>query len=146
MVQSAVQQTQRRRVGLGKRNTQLNILIDDPINSEWEENAARNLNQGFFTAHGEEYVFDKRSLWLFPATWKLRKLIVWIIVWPWFDYFILVCILANSINLALYDFSRNKTKSIQGSTTNDYLEIGFSFVFFVEAVLKIIGMGFMFHK
>ena len=106
----------------------------------------KEIKGGLFTAHGEEYVFDKKSLWLFPATSKFRKFIVWLIIWPWFDYFILACILANSINLAMYDFSQNKTKSIQDSIINDYLEIGFSFVFIVEAILKIIGMGFIVHK
>ena len=85
------------------------------------------------------------SLFLFPSSCKLRKLIVILIDSAWFDYFILSWIFANSINLAMYDYSK-KSNYQNRMSINDVFEILFSIIFLIEATLKIIGMGFIFHK
>lgn len=80
----------RRRQGIKRVNTNLKFLVEDRVNdgnSEAETNEAAK--QGVFTAHGFEYVYDRRSLFIFSSEWKIRKCIVWISVWEWFDHFIL---------------------------------------------------------
>ena len=61
----------------------------------------------------------------------------------WFDRLILFFIISNSFILAIYDYSEkmksfNKTLQIIG----DFLSAAFLF----EALIKILGMGFIFHK
>lgn len=63
-----------------------------------------------------------------------------------FDYFILFCILANSVNLAMYDYSSGNNSSTDANSANDYIEIAFTAIFLIEALLKIAGMGFVMHK
>ena len=63
-----------------------------------------------------------------------------------FDWFILFWILANSANLAMYDYSKGNKNSTNVNSINDYLEIAFTLVFVLEAILKITGMGFVMHK
>ena len=72
----------RRRQGLKRLNTNLKILVEDaknPANSECE--SYEEQNDGVFYSHGNEYIYDQNSLWIFSADWKIRKFIVWIIVW-----------------------------------------------------------------
>lgn len=64
---------------------------------------------------------------------------------PWFDNTILIIILLNSLSLALYDYSdrdnesrRNQVLTILGQT--------FGAIFIIEAITKIIAMGFIVHK
>jgi hypothetical protein len=142
-----IMQSKKRRKGLKRINTNLKILLDYP--AEYEdidsEKRAKNLAQGIFLVGGKEYAYDIRSLYLFSSQWRFRKFIVYIIVSAWFDYFILGCILANSVNLALYDYSQENDNSY-GINTNDLLEIAFTFIFLIEAILKVIGMGLFMHK
>ena len=76
---------------------------------------------------------------------KIRVFLVWLIEWVWFERFVMLVILTNCFNLAMYDYSdrNNETKF------NKILEqIGFgcTLCFFVEFILKILGMGFIWHK
>lgn len=62
----------------------------------------------------------------------------------WFDRFILLAILLNSIVLALYDYSdRNSTSS--KNQTLDLIGNILTVIFLTEAILKILAMGFFFH-
>jgi voltage-dependent calcium channel L type alpha-1D len=63
----------------------------------------------------------------------------------WFDRFILATILANSITLALYDYS-DRTSLSQNNQSLDLAGSVFTIIFFLEAILKIVAMGFVFHK
>ena len=50
-------------------------------------------------------IYDKRSCYLCKHDGWFRKKIVWLSCWPWFDNFIIILILVNSIMLALFDQS-----------------------------------------
>lgn len=125
----------RRRLGIKRLNTNMKLLFDEKVLNNHDDSDAESNhidNNGHFTAHGREYTFDKHSLFIFSSEWKIRKIIVWIIVWSWFDYFILSCILANSINLAMFDYSKDDTgnsKTNSNRSYNDYLELIFTFIF-----------------
>ena len=70
---------------------------------------------------------------------------VWIVESKAFDNFIMLCILANSICLAMYDFSDQEGKS----NYNMNLSLAgtvFSVIFTIEALLKIIASGFIIGK
>ena len=78
-------------------------------------------------------------------------MIVWLITWRWFDYFILSLIIANSVILGLTDYSSlTPDGELSNSSWRNYLvdasEPVFTGLFTLEAVLKIIGMGFFFEK
>lgn len=49
-------------------------------------------------------IYDKKSCYLFKHDGWIRKKIVWLSCWPWFDNFIITLILVNSIMLALFDY------------------------------------------
>lgn len=69
-----------------------------------------------------------------------------------FENFILVCIIANSISLAIVDYSSVDDDGelvSSGSARNKIVEIlepFFTWTFVVEMILKIIGMGFVYTK
>ena len=46
----------------------------------------------------------------------------------------------------MYDYSQGNNNSTNANSLNDYLEIAFTLIFVVEALLKITGMGFVMHK
>lgn len=58
-----------------------------------------------------------------------------------FDQFILISIVVNSFSLAFYDFDTEKSMS---NTIIDYMGYTFSCIFTLEALLKILAMGFIF--
>ena len=71
-----------------------------------------------------------------------------LIEWPWFDRIVLVLILANSVVLALTDYSVVNPTDGEPSTASwrnavvDHTELFFTLSFTVECVLKIMSMGF----
>lgn len=75
----------------------------------------------------------------------VRRKLKWLIEQTWFDHLILLIILLNSLSLAFYDYSdrsdttfTNKLLAIIGRT--------FSVIFLVEALIKILALGFVFPK
>jgi len=108
----------------------------------------RNDNDAKYNYHGKTQVFDRRSLFLFAEQNCLRKKLVWLIEWRWFDYFITVCIIINSILLACQDY--------QGVLEKDYVsernallkkfDVVLSIIFLGECFCKVLSMGFMIHK
>ena len=56
---------------------------------------------GIFNVHGESFVYDRRSLFLFTPDNPLRKAIVWLVTSKWFKNFILLTILFNSVTIGL---------------------------------------------
>jgi hypothetical protein len=68
------------------------------------------------------------------VTNPIREFVIKIVVYPWFDRFILLTIIANSIVLALED-PYNPNDAIQKL---DYI---FLSIFSIEMILKIIAMG-----
>ena len=68
--------------------------------------------------------------------------------YKWFDRFVTFCIILNSIALATKNYSSNYDAQYE-SSWNDALEkidIVFSFVFLIECIIKVVAMGFVFHK
>jgi hypothetical protein len=55
-------------------------------------------------ANGEIGFYEVRSLWCFHYTNCLRRKIIWLVTWKWFDHFITTVILVNSIMLGLKDY------------------------------------------
>ena len=61
------------------------------------------------------------------------------------DYFIILCILGNSLSLAMFDYNdREITKDWNKAL--DFAGLVFTIIFTVECVLKIVAMGFVKHK
>jgi hypothetical protein len=54
-------------------------------------------------------------------------------------------IILNSISLALYDYSDRNSTSKKNQILDD-IGNGFTIIFAIECLLKIIGMGFIVHK
>jgi len=61
---------------------------------------------GYVDDEGKEivYEFSKTAFWCLSDTNPLRIMFVWIATWKWFDYFITLAIVANSIMLATTDY------------------------------------------
>ena len=95
--------------------------------------------------------YARRSLFLFKDTNPIRRGAVWLVESKPFEVFILAVILLNSVLLALSDYTH-------ADSANQLLDIGwrnhaviksevfFTVVFTLEAVLKIISMGFAMSK
>jgi len=65
----------------------------------------------------------------------------------WFDRFINFCIIVNSILLASKEYEGNYDKNYK-SEWNEILEktdIGFTVIFTIECIIKIVAMGFYKH-
>ena len=60
---------------------------------------------GAFLVHGKRVDYDTNSLYIFKSTMSIRIWVVWLIEWKYFDNFIMICILGNSISLAMYDYA-----------------------------------------
>ena len=72
---------------------------------------------------------------------------MWLHEWVWFDRFILMTIVLNSIFLAMYDYSfRTTGEKIWRNSLVDDSELVFLAIFTLEAVIKIIGMGFVMDR
>lgn len=55
-------------------------------------------------ANGDIGLYEVRSLWCFHYTNCLRRKIIWLVTWKWFDHFITAVILVNSIMLGMKDY------------------------------------------
>ncbi|XP_072309317.1 voltage-dependent N-type calcium channel subunit alpha-1B-like [Eucyclogobius newberryi] len=86
-----------------------------------------------------------RSLFIFREDNAIRKYAKRITEWPPFEYMILATIIANCIVLALEQHlpARDKTPM---SERLDHTEPYFIGIFCFEAAIKIIALGFAFHK
>jgi hypothetical protein len=59
----------------------------------------------------------------------------------WFERFIMLMIFLNSVALSIFDYSDRNSDSTYNKII-DYCGYGFTVIFSVECILKIIGMGF----
>lgn len=66
----------------------------------------------------------------------------------WFDRFITLCIILNSILIATKEYESNYDVNYDSNWNKilDKIDLVFSIIFIVEAVTKIVGMGFVIHK
>lgn len=95
----------------------------------------------------ELVLLSKMSLFVLSDQNWLRKAVVWLITWDYFDYLITFCILLNSALLASTDYGTRLEADYQSSWTpiQEQIDFVFSMIFVVEAFLKIVGMGFVLH-
>ena len=100
---------------------------------------------GSFTVHGKLVQYSKKSLFLFDERNPLRRVCVWLIEWKWFDRFIMLAILVNSLCLSVYDYSDRNADSFYNRVLN-WVGIAFTVLFMLEASAKIFAMGFIFHR
>uniref|UniRef100_K3WVK7 Ion transport domain-containing protein n=1 Tax=Globisporangium ultimum (strain ATCC 200006 / CBS 805.95 / DAOM BR144) TaxID=431595 RepID=K3WVK7_GLOUD len=104
-----------------------------------------------FDVHGHKRRFANNSLFLLNTKNPFRYYLVWIVEWKWFDRFILLCIVANSIILAFRDYQDPGSITDADGTYYPNLrnsiveksETIFSWIFFAECVMKIVAMGFV---
>lgn len=101
-----------------------------------------------FTVNGVEYLYMRRSLFCLGQSNSLRKLLVHIMVNKWFDRFITLCIILNSILLASKEYEQNYDADYVSEWNDvlDKIDVGFSIVFLLECIVKITAMGFITHK
>mmetsp|Transcript_10534 Transcript_10534/g.10604 ORF Transcript_10534/g.10604 Transcript_10534/m.10604 type:complete len:379 (-) Transcript_10534:700-1836(-) len=99
---------------------------------------------GAIKIKGKIEVFDKKSLFLFHIDSWFRKKLIKVLESFSFEIAILVLVLANTILLACKDFKDREdlTKRNQVLKTVDNI---FSVIFIFEALIKVIGLGFVFH-
>ncbi|DBA00730.1 TPA: hypothetical protein N0F65_001201 [Lagenidium giganteum] len=100
-----------------------------------------------FYAHGKRFLFSPCSLGIFNEASQFRQWMIWCITSKVFDQFILLLIAANSIILALADYSKvtatgdlDDTSSFRNLVVN-YADSIFTTLFSVECTMKIIAMG-----
>ena len=88
------------------------------------------------------------SLFCLSDTNCFRKGFVWIATWKWFDGFITAAIILNSIMLAStdYEIRLNPDHVSTWTPIQEQIDLVFSIIFIVEFVVKVIAMGFVFHK
>lgn len=108
-----------------------------------------------FKVHGKHIVSPRSSLYLFSETNRVRVACVKVVNHPWFDRFILLLILLNSIVLAITDWTvideDPTSESVgeplaEGSWRNALLydtEVIFTALFALEFVLKVVAQGFI---
>jgi hypothetical protein len=65
--------------------------------------------------------------------------------WKYFDYFIILCIVLNSIILAIFDYGDRELKYAYNQRL-DYVGKVLTGIFTVEAFVKIYGMGIILHS
>ncbi len=103
-----------------------------------------------FKVHGKEYLFAPVSCFFLKESNKFRQSIIWIVTHSWFDNVILIAILANSVILALQDYSYVNPETFETVTTGSWRntlvensEPFFTWGFTIECILKIVAMGFI---
>lgn len=62
-----------------------------------------------------------------------------------FEYFILTVIVVNSTVMAMYDYSDRDSLTFRNKTL-DFINSMLTFVFLVEALMKIVAYGFIMGK
>ena len=95
-----------------------------------------------------EIIFSKTSLFCLTDRNPFRKVCVWFATWKWFDYFITLAIILNSFMLAStdYEIRLNPKYESNWTPTQEKIDTVFSIIFITEATIKILAMGFVFHK
>ena len=136
--------------------------MDVPIDGFLYEFVVRTYSNSWailtLTFEGAEYnfhgaatplYFSPTSLFCINDKNPIRRAVVWLITWKWFDRVVTIVIIINSVLLAIRDYTDRLEGPDYVSEWNNRLdEIGkiLSIIFMVECILKIVGMGFIFHK
>ena len=101
-----------------------------------------------YKVNEQMYTFSRVSCFCLHQENKFRTACVTVMVNKWFERFVTLCIVANSLLLATREYRQNYEADYESSWNGilDQIDHVFSFVFLVECITKIIGMGFVFHK
>ena len=111
--------------------------IDDQLKvQKWLKKAIQQ-NIGIFEFHNQKFVYDAKSLYLLSYENPLRRGIVWLAEWSWFDNFIILLILLGSACQALNDYSDPNDTTKYNQTLEQITQFT-SYCFIVEASIKII--------
>ncbi|KAF0724290.1 hypothetical protein Ae201684P_003319 [Aphanomyces euteiches] len=94
--------------------------------------------------------FQRISLGCLTTKHPIRRLCIKIVTWKWFDRLIVSCVIFNTVILALTDYTHAWEDGPNGTIwINGFIDkcntISF-YIFLIEALLKIIAMGFCFGK
>ena len=89
--------------------------------------------------------YDFRSLFCLHFKNKFRIGLVWLTEWKVFDIFIMLVILGNSVLLAMTDYSDRDNQGNFNQVLNK-IDYAFTAVFILEMILKIMAMGFIWHR
>lgn len=90
-------------------------------------------------------IYDKTSCCCLSHESALRKWLVWLICSPYFDNFIIFIITLNSLQLAIMNYG-DRDNLTQRNQVLDMFGLVFTFIFIIEAVLKISAMSFIWHR
>ncbi|KAG7392061.1 hypothetical protein PHYBOEH_006502 [Phytophthora boehmeriae] len=100
-----------------------------------------------FFAHRKRFLFSPCSLGYFRESNRFRQAVIWCITWKPFDQFILFLIFANSVILALADYSKvneqgdlDSSQSYRNAIVNSADNV-FTILFSVECSMRIVAMG-----
>lgn len=135
------------KVGLSMDIAEVIDIKNNNVTEESETEIERSMRKGdyMFKFHRKCRVYDDNALFCLKGKYKIRKALVWLIEWPYFENFILFCIFLNSISLAIFDY--NDRSSL--TTRNMILEqagLVFNVIFTFECVAKITAIGFILHR
>lgn len=86
----------------------------------------------------DQGALEGRSLYMFGAKSKIRRVIFKVVNASWFETLIIVMILTSSILLALEDPLKDNTNTILS-----IIDMIITIVFMIEAGLKIVAYGFI---
>lgn len=118
---------------------------------ETEEEKKRNLKAEkrkkkthVFKFHGSTQEVDKRAFFIVPATFPLRKWVIWLASWQWFEWFIIALIILNSLSLAFFDYSDRDGNETRNKMLN-IIGLFFTYAFTLECIIKIWSYGFIMH-
>ena len=92
--------------------------------------------------HGKHKRFALNSCYFFSVKNKVRYAMVWLVEWPWFESAITLLILANSLFLGIFDYVNPEAHTWRNHLVI-YSEPIFTTIFTLEAVMKIVAMGFI---
>ena len=93
-------------------------------------------------------MFSKSSLFCLSDQNKCRQAFAWLALWPGFDTFITIVILLNSLMLASTDYKIRLDPTYESEWTpiQEQIDLGFSIIFIIEFLVKVIAMGFLLSR
>jgi hypothetical protein len=96
-----------------------------------------------YEVHDKTLKYSRSSFFILDSHSEIRLKLVWITESRLFEFFILLCILVNSISMAFYDYTGHHTGH---NAKIDFMGEVFTWIFAVEALLKILAQGFFISK
>ncbi|CAE8631108.1 unnamed protein product [Polarella glacialis] len=91
--------------------------------------------------NGKQKQVCRMSCFIFPADSSVRMKVLAFVEWKWFDRFILLCIVVNSLAMAVYD-QRGPNDSGLNFVIDSIIDNILTAIFLLECLLKILAWGF----